>query len=294
MRWRCVLTAVSLLAVLARMPLAYSQGLSETPGSALQIPAVPSSFVQQASRNVVASCLEPPRLPGLSDYDGPMKKTVGLFARALERKSVHEAHYKPGVPLCALRTRDKFLLFVEDSIDPLTFLSAGFDAGTDQASNRDSTFGQGATGYAKRFGADLADRVSSKFLKDFAYPTMFSEDSRYYRLGHGGARRRLLHAATHLVIAHPGDGTRMFNYSQWLGTGSAVALSNFYHPGNERGAGAMARRMGYGFAASMGFDVLREFWPEIARKFNYLSSAYQNRPSPHPDGPHHRISPTTA
>jgi hypothetical protein len=267
MRWRYVQTAVSLVAVLVRMPLAYSHELPEKPLSALQIPAVPSGFVEQASRNVVASCLEPPQLPGLSDYDGPMKKTVGLFARALERKSGHEAHYKAGVPLCALRAHDRFLLFVEDSIDPLTFLSAGFDAGTDQASNRDSAFGQGGSGYAKRFGADLADRVSSQFFKDFAYPAMFSEDPRYYRLGHGGARRRLVHAAEHLVIAHHADGTRMFNYSQWLGTGSAVALSNLYHPGNERGAGAMARRVGYGFAGSMGFDVLREFWPEIARKF---------------------------
>ena len=162
MRWRCALTAVSLLAVLARMPLAYSQGLSEKPLSALQIPPVPSSFVEQASRNVSASCLEPPRLPELSDYDGPMKKTVGLFAGALERKSVHAGHYKTGVPLCALRTHDKLLLFIEDSIDPLTFLSAGFDAGTDQASNRDSTFGQGAfTLPADRFARSACSRFAS-------------------------------------------------------------------------------------------------------------------------------------
>lgn len=266
MNWCCVLAAVVLVPTPVTMPLAYSQELPGNPQSALPVPAMPSSFVEQASRHGGASCFEPAPLPGLSDYIGPMKKTVGLFARALERKSVHEPHYKPGVPLCALGTHDKFLLFVEDSIDPLTFLSAGFDAATDQASNRDFAFGQGATGYAKRFGADLADRVSAKFFMDFAYPVIFSEDPRYYRLGHGDAAGRLLHAAGHLVVAHHANGTRMFNYSQWLGTASTVALSNLYHPGNERGAGAMARRVGYGFAATAGFDVLREFWPEIARK----------------------------
>jgi hypothetical protein len=85
-------------------------------------------------------CLEPPPLPGLQDYDGPLKKTVGLFGRALERKSVHQPHYKPGVLLCSLDVKGKFLLFVDDFLDPVTFLSAGFDAGQDQASKLGSDF----------------------------------------------------------------------------------------------------------------------------------------------------------
>jgi len=196
-----------------------------------------------------------------------MKKAVGLFARALERKSVHQPRYKPGVVLCSMRPEDKFILFVDDSIDPVTFLSAGFDAATDQATYRDPTYGQGTVGYAKRFGADLADRVSSKFFKDFVYSTLFSEDPRYYRLGSGSTGHRLLHAAEHLVVAHSADGRRMFNFSEWLGTGSAAVLNNLYHPGEDRGAGAMARNVGIRFAGDVGFDVLREFWPEIARKF---------------------------
>ena len=215
----------------------------------------------------MAPCLEPPPLPHFEDYDGPLKKAVGVFARALERQSVHEPHYKPGVTLCSLELGDKFLLFVEDSIDPVTFLGAGFEAGIDQATNRDSHFGQGAKGYAQRFGAEFADRASLKFFREFAYPSIFFEDPRYYRLGSGPVQKRLLHAVEHLVVAYRPDGRRMINYSEWLGTGSAVALSNLYHPGEDRGAGGMARAMGYQFAWDVGFDVLREFWPEIARKF---------------------------
>ena len=59
----------------------------------------------------------------------------------------------------------------------------------------------------------------------------------------------------------------MFNYAEWLGAGSAAALGNLYHPGDDRGAAAIARNVGYRFAWDTGFDVLREFWPEIARKF---------------------------
>lgn len=59
----------------------------------------------------------------------------------------------------------------------------------------------------------------------------------------------------------------MPNYSEWLGTASAVALSNVYHPDNRRGFGPSAENVVIAMAQDAGFDVLREFWPEIARKF---------------------------
>ena len=212
-------------------------------------------------------CVEPPPLVRLQDYDGPLKKTVGLFARELERTSVHPPHYKPGLMLCSLDVRDKFFLFVRDSFDPVTFIASSFNAGIDQAANRDPSFGQGAPGYAKRFGASFADQASFKFFRDFAYPWIFSEDPRYYRLSQGNSGRRLLHAVDHAFIAYRDNGLRMFNVSEWLGTVSVVTLSNVYHPGNQRGFAPAARQVGYSITEDMGFDVLREFWPEIARKF---------------------------
>ena len=203
----------------------------------------------------------------LSDYNGPLKKIVGIFARNLQRKSVRAPRYKPGVALCSLVLKDKFILFVSDSFDPVTFMTAGFNAGLDQAHDVDPTFGQGMAGYGKRFGTAFADQASSRFFEDFAYPSIFYEDPRYYRLAEGSTRRRLLHAAEHAVVAHRDNGSQMFNFSEWLGTASGVALSNLYHPGNQRGFTPAARQVGYNIAVDVGFDILREFWPEIARKF---------------------------
>jgi hypothetical protein len=201
------------------------------------------------------------------DYEGPFAKVVGVFGRKLERKSVHPPHYKPGDVLCTLDLKDKFILFVQDTIDPVTFISAGFNAGISQAENDDPSFGQGAAGYGKRFGANLAGQASSDFFKDFAYPAIFSEDPRYYRLEQGGTGKRLFHAVSHSVVGYRVNGKQMFNFSEWLGTASAVALSNVYQPDNRRGFAPAARRVGYSVANDIGFDVLREFWPEIAHKF---------------------------
>jgi len=196
-----------------------------------------------------------------------MAKTVGLFGRKLERKSVHPPHYEPGALLCTLETKDKFILFLEDSVDPVTFLGAAFNAGIDQAENNDPSYGQGMTGYGKRFGANLAGAASGYFFGDFLYPAIFSEDPRYYRLAHGPTSKRFLHAVEHTIVAHRPDGTTMFNYSEWLGTASAIVLSNTYHPDNRRGVAPVAENLGYSIGEDIGFDELREFWPEIARKF---------------------------
>jgi hypothetical protein len=240
---------------------------------AQELPVVPQQSLPpqqvheaEAPKNAAVPCVEPPPIVSLKDYNGPFKKVVGVFGRALERKSVHPPHYMPGVKLCSLELKDKFVLFVQDSFDPVTFLSSGFGAGQDQASDRDPTFGQGVAGYGKRFAANFAGQASSKFFKDFAYPAIFSEDPRYYRLAHGTVKKRFLHAAEHLFVGYRVDGTHMPNYSEWLGTVSAVTLSNAYHPGNERGVGPAGRRVGYSVLQDMGFDVLREFWPEISRK----------------------------
>jgi hypothetical protein len=222
---------------------------------------------EEAIQNAAAPCVQPAPMVRIEDYDGPLKKVVGTFARPLERKSVHPPDYKPGAKLCTLTLKGKFVLFVQDSFDPVTFLGTAFDAGLDQAEDTDPSYGQGGEGYGRRYGADFAGGASSRFFKDFAYPTIFSEDPRYYRQARGSGGKRLLHAVEHAVVAHRDNGRRMFNFSEWLGTASTVVLGNTYHPDNRRGFAPAAERVGYAILQDMGFDVLREFWPEISKKF---------------------------
>lgn len=239
----------------------------ESPTGPENPPVVVSVEQEQTQKNPNAPCVQPPPIVRWQDYQGPFAKVVGAFGRKLERKSAVPPHYKPGAKLCTLEIKDKFRLFVDDTIDPITVVNAAFNAGLGQAQNSDPSFGQGAAGYGKRFGVNMIDQAQSEFFKDFAYPTIFFEDPRYYRLGQGSTQRRFLHALAHAVVAHHEDGTPMPNYSEWLGTTSAVALSNVYHPDNRRGFGPSAQKVIIAVSQDAGFDVLREFWPEIARKF---------------------------
>jgi hypothetical protein len=242
-------------------------------------PEAPADLPGQVVLNPTGQCVQPPPMVELQDYDGPLHKVIGTFTRKLDRQSVHLPHYKPGLFLCSLEIKDKFFLFLHDSVDPETILSAGFDAGISQAENDDPSFGQGGAGYGKRLGASYADQVQFRFFKEFAYPTVFSEDPRYYRMGDGPKGRRFLHAVAHAVVAYNDHGRPMFNFSEWLGEISATSLSNLYHPGAQRGIAPAAQNIATDVAMDIGFDELREFWPEVARKLR-LPFRDQNEPPP--------------
>jgi hypothetical protein len=232
------------------------------PNPAQSLPDAPSQTAAPAVTQALPAigCVQPAPLLRWQDYQGPFSKLVVAADRKVERKTVHppqSSRYKAGVLLCTFTLKSKFKLAAEDMIDPLTVLNIAFNAGISQAENNDPTFGQGAQGYGKRFGAATADQASGDFFKFILYPTIFAEDPRYYRL---------VHALGHVVIAHNENGGHMFNFSEWLGTTSTQVLSNTYHPGNRRGVGPAAEGIAIGMATDTGFDVLREFWPEVARK----------------------------
>ena len=230
-------------------------------------------------------CAQPAELFDIDEYDGPLNQLVARFTRKLEIKTVHAPHKKPRTPLCALSLNEKFHLFIQDTFEPVNFLDAGWDAALAQAANDDPTFGQGVAGFGKRYGVSLLDNVSGDFFNTFLYPSVFRQDPRYYRLGHGRFYQRLGYAVRHTFVAHGDSGHLMPNYSEWFGTASAKALSNLYHPGNERGFGTVAERAGFSISTDMAFDVAREFWPEITRKLHLPFRPRQNEWATNPPAP---------
>src|SRR5258708_5142351 len=217
---RSAIWGVVLFAVLAGSAAVRAQDTPPNP----QPPAAPVDLPGQVILNPKGQCVQPPPMVQLQDYDGPLYKVIGTFTRKLDRLSVRDPHYKAGLVLCSLEIKDKLFLFLRDSVDPETFLAAGFDAGISQAENDDPSFGQGGEGYAKRLGAGYTDEVQFRFFKEFAYPTIFSEDPRYYRMGQGPVRRRFLHAVMHSVVADNDHSRPMFNVFEALGAINAGTL----------------------------------------------------------------------
>lgn len=211
-------------------------------------------------------CVQPAPLIPVSDIDGRFEKAAAFLTHRIEIKTVHKLYSGKGPSICRLGASDKFAVFIRDSSEPLTFITTAVEAGWAHASNDDSAFGPGVSGYGQRWGAALADSASESFLGTFVYPSLFREDPRFYRQLNGGGKQRLGHALTHVFVARADSGRRMPNYSELFTIASSIALQNVYHPGNRRGFGPAAPRLGALLGTDMGSDVVREFWPEIARK----------------------------
>lgn len=172
----------------------------------------------------------------------------------------------------ALTTGEKFHLFVKSGFDPFVFAAAGFQAGLSQAEDEFPGYGQGAAGYGKRYGATFADQLDSNFQSNFFYPWLLKEDPRYFRLGQGSIKHRIIYSLEQEFICHTDKGGRDFNWSNVLGAFTSGGISNIYYPSTDRGVGLTFSRsaiaLGYG---SLG-GLIDEFWIDIHNKLFHKHS----------------------
>lgn len=160
---------------------------------------------------------------------------------------------------------EKFHLFYKAAFDPVELSVVGLQAGISQAEDEFPEYGQGAAGFGKRYGATLADEVSSGFFSNYFYPVLLKEDPRYFRLGQGTVKHRFFYSLVQEVSSRRDNGTRGVAWENIFGAFSAGGLSNAYYPAAERGfALTMSRSaisIGYG---SLG-GLVDEFYPDISQ-----------------------------
>ncbi len=182
-----------------------------------------------------------------------------------------------------LTTRLKFQLAWKTTIDPISIALVGATAGFEQAEDAYGGYGQGAQGYAKRFGASYGDLVSGTFIGSAILPSLFKQDPRYFYKGTGSKTSRLLYAVANAVICKGDNGHWQANYSAILGGLAAGGISNLYYPAQDRN-GARLTFQNEAIATGLGAlgNVAAEF---LFKKFtSHVPDPTQPRdiaPSPH-------------
>jgi Carboxypeptidase regulatory-like domain len=158
-----------------------------------------------------------------------------------------------------LTWKQKFSLAVRGTFDPAAFIGVGVAAGIEQANNSFAGYGQGASGYGKRYAAKFVDGRTSDLLTHAVFPTLFHQDPRYYYQGTGSFKSRLMHAVGSAFVTRSDSGGTEPNYSYFLGDVSSAALSNLYYPEANRGAHLMFTNAAVGLAGRVGGNIIREF-----------------------------------
>ena len=248
----------ALLAVcITLVPWSYAQGIGPAPtnhsGSpdavAVQVnwDALPQNPDSVSSQSANASA-------------GEDKTSKVLFALMPNNKSVEPSEH-PG----PMSSAGKFKL-TRDYLSPFTVVFIALDAGFDQAIDAKPGYGQGWEGYGKRYGADFENGLTHTLFVTGVYPSLFHQDPRYYRMAEGGFARRAAYSATRVLITRQDSGQSALNYSEILGSATSAGIAHAYYPEADRTVSGFFIRAGLQIVAESGFNLLREFRPDITKR----------------------------
>jgi hypothetical protein len=206
----------------------------------------------------------PPPQPGvLADQNQPdqkeSKRLLGIVPNF--RTSPSLQNYEP------LTAKEKFGIASQDAWDRGTVILAAAFAGEAQLTKQEPSFGQGGAGYGRYFGTTYAGYVIGDYMTEGVFPTLFKQDPRYFRKGKGKGLARLGYACGQIFWTHTDSGGTQFNYSEVVGNSVAVAISQAYYPDTRDVPDAISA-LGTQLGVDMTSNILKEFWPEISRKFS--------------------------
>jgi hypothetical protein len=242
------------------------------PGS-FQITVSAERFASQERLGVlgVGEVLEMPQISlSIAATISEVQVTVSNFELAEEQIKVQETQRVLGVvpnfyvtyrhDALPLAPRQKFELAWKSAVDPVTFGASGVVAGIEQANDGFSGYGQGAQGYAKRYGASYADGFIGNMIGGAILPTLFKQDPRYFYKGNGSTPSRIFYALANAVICKGDNGHWQADYSGILGSLAAGGISNLYYPASSRnGARLTFENTAIGIGGSGVSNLLQEF-----------------------------------
>lgn len=169
-----------------------------------------------------------------------------------------------------LDNKGKFKLMLDDSFDYSAFVYTGFVAGLRMAVNSYPEFGHGASAYGEYYYHFFIDQAVGNTFTEWLLPVTFKQDPRYFTKGHGSFLARTGYAASRLVVTRTDKGTEQFNISEIGGNLAAAGISNAYYPAPTRGVSNTINNWAVQLALDGGFNIIKEFWPDISHKILHL------------------------
>ena len=212
-------------------------------------------------------------------HDSALQATVEILAR--HSTFFPDLAATPG----PLGSRQKLELFVDKSVAPSHFLGSALGAGIGQARDSLSGYGQGMSGYGKRFGSSMATATSTDFFRTFLFSSVLRRDPRYFVSLRGGPWRRMGYGLSRLVVTRTDAGTEGVNWPGMLGPLFAESLANSYLPVKEQTAGRTFQRFGIRLGFTAGGNILKEYWPTIFRNLRIAKIVPGLSPDSSPGAP---------
>jgi hypothetical protein len=221
----------------------------------------------------------PPSNPTGQQDDNP-KRILG-FIPNFQTKNDDPANQQP------LTVKEKYILELHQTVDFSAHIGNLFQSALQQAFDSQPHYGEGWGPYAERFGAAEGDQVTSAFFMFGFLPSVLHDDPRYFRRAKGSIWSRTYYAATRTVITRKDSGDPTFNIPVVAGFLFQQSISTAYYPPEDRTAGRVFENWGTSLAFNSGYNVLKEFYPDLLRlAFHRHHHADPTPPPPPPPSSH--------
>jgi hypothetical protein len=252
--------AILLLILLLNLQAALVGQSTPSPTPTPQQGATSVTGTSSSSDSAVPAAPAPQQTP--ADKPQKVKQNDRIFGVIPNYRTVEDEQLEP----TQLSTGEKFKLGLQDSFDYFAYPAAGVFAGINMAQQQTKSFGQGAAGFAKYYGAAFADQTIGNMMSESVFPSLLHQDPRYFPMAKGGFWKRTRYAISREWITRNDLGKNAFNYSELGGNAVAVAISNAYYPAENRTVSNNAYKYGQQIGLDAFFNILKEFWPDMRQK----------------------------
>ena len=161
-----------------------------------------------------------------------------------------------------LTFRDRFDLYVSSFTKPDSVLAPAFGAAVNQARSEPPEWGQGGDALAVRFASGYGRLLVGRTIR-FGVAAADGEDPRSDVSNLPGFWPRARYAIIHTFVARNDSSTEMLAFSRFAGVYGAAFIANAWYPASRATTSHAFLRGTYALSTSVGWNVFREFWPDI-------------------------------
>ncbi len=163
--------------------------------------------------------------------------------------------------------RQRIRDYVRDTFGSGALAKSALAAGADHFANDPSEWRQGTEGYNRRLASRFG-RLAIQNSMELGLGMALQSDFRYRRCDCHGFLRRASHALVSNFTARTRNGGRTFFPARIASQYAGAMIATAWYPDRYTARGDGVREGTSSVVASLGVNVLREFWPEIRRFFH--------------------------
>lgn len=179
------------------------------------------------------------------------------------------SRFLDGPKVKPLTPKEKGWLAIRNATDPFNAITILGASAISVGSDAHSPYGPGMAGFGRLVGVSYAEDMTGEFFGTFLIPSLAHQDPHYHRDPGAPMHRRILHAVSAVVWGQGDNGRGMLNYSNLVGFGCDIAVSNLYVPGRATNLSADFTRYATGLALAPSDNLITEFLPDLARRIHF-------------------------